>query len=152
MTALGAQIAALPIGKDKKGRIKILMITSRDTGRWVLPKGWTMKGKTHWAAAKIEALEEAGAVGYVADESIGFYHYDKVLDNSDRLPCRVHVYPMMIDRLRRNWKERGQRKRRWFTPKSAAKRVDEPELAALLRSFIDKPHRQPVVGPLLKRK
>ncbi|MSU90951.1 NUDIX domain-containing protein [Rhodobacteraceae bacterium 2CG4] len=150
MTKLGKQIAALPIGRDKKGRLRVLMVTSRDTGRWVVPKGWMMEGTEPWAAAEIEALEEAGAIGYIATESIGVYHYDKILDNGERLPCRVHVYPMMIEKLRRDWKERRQRTRRWFSPASAAKRVDEPELAELLRGLARKPRRQPVVGDLLK--
>ena len=56
------QIAALPIMRDKSGRLRVLMVTSRETKRWVMPKGWTMDGKKPWAAAEIEALEEAGAV------------------------------------------------------------------------------------------
>ncbi|MEM0934473.1 MAG: NUDIX hydrolase [Pseudomonadota bacterium] len=136
---LGEQIAALPLRWDKRGRVSVLMVTSRDTGRWVMPKGWSMDGQKPWRAAEIEALEEAGAEGHVGSEQIGTYHYDKRLDDGTVLPCRVAVYPMMVGKLKRRWKERQERKRRWFAPEDAANRVDEPELAALLRKIGNTP-------------
>lgn len=148
---VGEQIAALPIHWDKKGKLQVLMVTSRDTGRWVMPKGWEMDGLKPWAAAEIEALEEAGAKGRIARDELGIYHYDKVLDDGKLLPCQVRVYPMIVDKLARNWKERHERKRRWFSPQAAAKRVHEPELAELLRGLADKPKRQPVIRELLQR-
>ncbi|EPX75767.1 NUDIX hydrolase [Salipiger mucosus] len=150
MAEFGEQIAALPLHWDKKGNLTVLMVTSRDTGRWVMPKGWEMDGKKPWAAAEIEALEEAGAKGYIGNQVLGTYRYDKVLDDGSVLPCKVRVYPMIVDKLKRRWKERHQRKRKWFTPKAAAKRVDEPELAELLTALRDKPHKQPVIRNLLK--
>ena len=129
---IAKQIAALPVHWDKKGKLRVLMVTSRDTGRWVMPKGWLMDGKKPWDAAKIEALEEAGALGYVSDEKIGQYHYTKRLGGSRKVVCRVAVYPMIVDRLKRRWKERAERKRHWFSPKKAAKLVNEPELTELL--------------------
>lgn len=143
---VGEQIAALPLKWDRKGRVSVLMVTSRDTGRWVMPKGWSMDGKKPWRAAEIEALEEAGAEGHVGAEPIGHYHYDKRLDDGSTLPCRVAVYPLMVEKLNRRWKERHERKRRWFAPKDAAKRVDEPELADLLRDL----GRKPAKGPTLR--
>ena len=145
MNEKGEQIAALPIKWDKSGKITVLMVTSRETRRWVLPKGWIMDNKKPWDAAKIEALEEAGADGCIADEELGAYHYDKVLDDGSTLRCRVTVYPMKVRKLKRNWKERDQRKRHWFTPKAAAKRVHEPELSALLLRLDKKPHKEPSV-------
>ena len=129
---IGLQIAALPLKREGKGRLKVLMVTSRDTGRWVMPKGWMMDGKKPWTAAEIEALEEAGAEGKIGKTPIGAYHYDKILDDGEALPCRVTVYPMQVSKLKRKWKERDQRKRRWFRLRAAAARVAEPELAELL--------------------
>ncbi|MBL3573710.1 NUDIX hydrolase [Rhodovulum sulfidophilum] len=146
---LGSQIAALPLRLDRNGRLSVLMVTSRGTGRWVVPKGWTMEGHSPWGAAGIEALEEAGAEGRVASRSIGSYEYDKRLDDGTVLRCRVEVFPMLVCKLRRNWKERDERIRRWFTPKAAAQRVDEPELAALLRGLSQKPEKLPVIRDLL---
>jgi 8-oxo-dGTP pyrophosphatase MutT (NUDIX family) len=127
------QTAALPLARDGKGRLTVLMVTSRDTGRWIVPKGWLMDDATPWHAAAIEALEEAGAKGFVGREGIGDYTYDKRLDDGSVLSCHVRVYPMRVEKLKRTWKERGERKRRWFSPEAAARRVQEPELAALLR-------------------
>lgn len=143
------QIAALPLHWDRKGRLSVLMVTSRDTGRWVMPKGWQMDGKKPWRAAEIEALEEAGAVGSIGTEHIGTYHYDKILDDGRALNCEVTVYPMIVERLRKRWKERHERTRRWFSPKAASRRVNEPELSALLESLTQKPKKVPAVRKLL---
>ncbi len=133
--ATAEQIAALPIHWDAKGRLRVLMVTSRDTGRWVMPKGWLMDGKKPWRAAEIEALEEAGAVGFISDEPFGFYHYKKRFDRRKSVLCRVTVYPMVVAKLKSRWKERKQRKRHWFAPAKAAKLVDEKELSTLLKDL-----------------
>lgn len=135
------QIAALPVRWDNDGKLHVLMVTSRDTGRWVMPKGWLMDGKKPWRAAKIEALEEAGAVGFVADVAMGHYHYSKGLDGGRSVTCRVAVYPMIVNSLKRRWKERKERKRRWFPLRKAAKLVDETELTALLLKLAEDPDK-----------
>ncbi len=134
-----------------KNSVEVLMITSRDTGRWIVPKGWTMKGKKPWAAAAIEALEEAGAKGHVARDVFGTYSYKKMLDDGTALPCNVQVYPMVVERLKSDWKERGERIRKWFPLKKAAKLVDEPELADMMSRLTVKPKKVPVAGPLLRK-
>ncbi|MCK0150773.1 NUDIX domain-containing protein [Marivita sp. S6314] len=134
----------------KSGKFQVLMVTSRDTGRWIMPKGWTMNGKKPWAAAEIEALEEAGALGYIGHETIGHYTYKKKLGKGQSITCAVDVYPMVVERLKANWKERAERKRKWFSAKGAAKRVSEPELAELLNSLAKKPAKQPVIREFLK--
>lgn len=138
---MAQQIAALPFLWDNKDRLRVLMVTSRQTRRWIMPKGWLMDGKKPWHAAKIEALEEAGAVGFVSDRALGFYHYQKRLEDQSQLPCRVTVYPMMVDKLKRRWKERQERTRRWFSLRKAAKLVDEPELTALLEQLAKNPEQ-----------
>lgn len=150
MKCVGEQIAALPIRRNKKGGLEVLMVTSRGTGRWVMPKGWEMNDRKPWAAAEIEALEEAGARGFVSRQKIGTYRYDKVLEDGRALPCTVRVYPMMVEELLRDWKERKERKRRWFSMKAAAKRVDEADLAALLMALHRKPLQDAAIRALLK--
>ncbi|MDA7426228.1 NUDIX hydrolase [Thalassococcus lentus] len=135
---------------DEDGKLKILMVTSRGSGRWVMPKGWEMDGKKPWRAAEIEALEEAGAKGYISKECIGTYRYPKTLDDGRIIPCEVRVFPMIVEKLKRDWKERKQRKRKWFSPKGAAKRVDEQELSDMLKSLQDKPKKRPIIRNLLK--
>jgi 8-oxo-dGTP pyrophosphatase MutT (NUDIX family) len=150
MPQTGEQIAALPMRWDRKGDLRILLVTSRDTGRWVMPKGWTMDGHKPWMAAEIEALEEAGASGYISKEEIGIYHYVKIMEGGLIVPCRVRVYPMIVEKLKRNWKERQERTRQWFSPKSASRRVAEEDLAELLLSLATKPKKQPVIQSLLR--
>ncbi|MGH1413970.1 MAG: NUDIX hydrolase [Pelagimonas sp.] len=151
MAKKGEQIAALPMRWDKKGNLKVLMVTSRGTGRWIVPKGWEMDNTKPWKAASIEALEEAGIKGRISREMIGTYKYDKILDSGKALPCVVRVYPMIVDKLKPDWKERKQRTRKWFSPKAAARRVREKKLAQMLQSLERKPRKQPVIRELLKK-
>lgn len=133
-----AQIAALPVRWDKTGKLRVLMVTSRDTGRWVMPKGWLMDGKKPWHAAEIEALEEAGAVGFISHHALGTYHYGKRLSDTEVVPCEVTLYPMVVEKLNEHWKERHQRKRHWFSPAKAATLVDEKDLARILKMLADR--------------
>jgi 8-oxo-dGTP pyrophosphatase MutT (NUDIX family) len=131
------QVAALcwRDGAPDAGR-EVLLITSRDTGRWVIPKGWPMKRKTGAGAALQEAWEEAGVEAAEIDETpLGAYRYDKALDNGLALPCRVEVFAARVLTLADEWPERGQRTREWVSARIAADRVAEPELSALLRAF-----------------
>jgi 8-oxo-dGTP pyrophosphatase MutT (NUDIX family) len=127
------QYAALPFRRS--GGLQVLLLTSRDTGRWVLPKGWPMSGKGPASAAKQEALEEAGVVGKIAKRAIGAFHYQKRLADGESVTCEVHVFPLAVERQRSRWPEQGQRTRRWFSPHEAAQAVLEPELAALLQGL-----------------
>jgi 8-oxo-dGTP pyrophosphatase MutT (NUDIX family) len=126
------QIAALPLRARKKGTIEILLVTTRGRGRWTPPKGWPMDGLEPWNAARIEALEEAGAIGVVSTDAFGQYLRTKTLDGG-ATACLMTVYPLIVTKLKPNWKERKERKRRWFPLEVAAAKVDEPELGQLIR-------------------
>lgn len=129
------QIGAIAYHADAPSGLRVLLITSRETGRWVTPKGWPMRGlRPHRAAAR-EAFEEAGIEGSVGKKSIGSYRYAKTLRNGEVVPCRVKVFPLEVEALADEWPEKGQRRREWFTPADAAAAVEEPELAAILRDF-----------------
>lgn len=114
------------------GTGKILLITSRGTGRWVIPKGWPMEGKTLPGAAATEAWEEAGIEGHVQEAEIGRYRYDKEQDRGWSVPIEVRVFLMEAEILRDDFPEAGQRKRRWFLPAEAAQLVVEPGLREIL--------------------
>jgi 8-oxo-dGTP pyrophosphatase MutT (NUDIX family) len=131
---MDAQYAALCYRLSGKAAHDVLLITSRDTGRWVIPKGWPMKGKTGAEAALLEAFEEAGVKGKLSCGPIGVYSYDKVLPKGVQ-PCIVTVYPVEVTQLIKDFPEQGQRDRKWFRPKKAAAKVDEPELRSLLTAF-----------------
>ncbi len=130
----GLQVAALCFRRTKSGH-KILLVTSRDTGRWVIPKGWTMRNRTEWQAAAREAYEEAGIRGVIGEESVGHFTYSKWLGKGRLVPCMVRVYPLLVREMLTTYPETGQRRVKWFTPGRAAKKVNEPKLAALIRDF-----------------
>jgi 8-oxo-dGTP pyrophosphatase MutT (NUDIX family) len=132
---LDSQVAALPWRRKKSG-IQILLITSRQTRRWVVPKGWPMDHLTDFNAAKREAFEEAGIEGRIKRKPIGSFIYDKVLSDGGSKRCRVAVFALEVEREIKRWPEAHQRKRKWFSAKEAAKRVAEPELKALLAAMI----------------
>ncbi|MGL4406445.1 MAG: NUDIX hydrolase [Notoacmeibacter sp.] len=129
------QIAALPY-RVEKIHILILLVTSRGTGRWVLPKGWIEASDPDPAeAAAREALEEAGVIGEIHKTGIGFYTYSKALDGGPSILCRVRVYPLKVTGQLKTFKEAGQRIMEWFKIEEAADAVKEPELAELIRNF-----------------
>ncbi|PJF11193.1 NUDIX hydrolase [Pseudorhodobacter sp. MZDSW-24AT] len=128
----GSQIAAL-CWRMHRGRVQVLLITSRDTGRWIVPKGWPMVGKTAAEAAATEAWEEAGVQGALeTDEPIGRYGYDKQRAAKAPLPCDVSVYALRVSALAEKFPERKERRRKWFDARKAARKVAEPELRSLL--------------------
>ncbi|MEZ5876754.1 MAG: NUDIX hydrolase [Tepidamorphaceae bacterium] len=130
-----SQIAALPVIKGPDGRLRVMIVTSRDTGRWIIPKGWTMKGKSDWEAAAQEAFEEAGVEGDISRKSIGSFNYDKQLDGDDFISCKVDVYRLDVTRWVSNWPEGDERERLWCFPDEAAERLQEPELKDIVRSL-----------------
>lgn len=118
-----------------KGKPQVLIITSRGTGRWIIPKGWPMARKSPAQTAATEAWEEAGVEGRVHPLCLGIFSYTKAVDRKNALPYVVAVYGLRVKRLARSFPERGQRKRKWVTPRRAAQMVDEPELRQLLARF-----------------
>lgn len=116
--------------------IEILLVTSRGTGRWIIPKGWPMKKKKPHEAAEIEAWEEAGVRGRARKTPAGRYTYLKWLENGDVAPCMVEVFEVEVtEEAAGNFKERGQRQLAWVSPEEAARRVREVELKSLLVEF-----------------
>jgi len=127
------QYAALPY-RIREG-VEVLLISSRDTGRWVLPKGWPMQGRTPSGTAAREALEEAGVVGKISDQPVGSYHYMKRKKSGREVLCHVTVFPMQVERQRKTWPEMHQRRTYWFPLAEAATLVNEPELQQVIRNF-----------------
>jgi 8-oxo-dGTP pyrophosphatase MutT (NUDIX family) len=128
------QVAALPWRRGKDG-LEILLVTSRETRRWVTPKGGRMVGMTDAAAAAREALEEAGVEGVVGDAPLGTFRYLKVLKRRAPRWCVVAVYALEVRAEYPTWHEQAERERMWFTRDEAVRRVDEPDLKALITAF-----------------
>jgi 8-oxo-dGTP pyrophosphatase MutT (NUDIX family) len=138
------QYGALPYAVGKDGELRILLVTSRTTRRWIIPKGWPMKLRRPHQAAAQEALEEAGVVGKPQKRPIGDYQYDKLTDDGLSIRCTVTVFPLEVRSLDKRWKEALERERQWFTPGEAAKLVAEPELSALLENY--RPGSKALIG------
>src|SRR5271163_3747070 len=119
------QVAALPLRADVEGRTRVLVLTSRETHRWVIPKGWPMKGLTPSESAAREALEEAGLVGRASKRPVGRYCYFK-RQAAHFDVCHVDVYLLNVEKQLKTWREKGQREARWVTLDEAAKLVQEP--------------------------
>jgi len=132
---LPIQTGALPwrLAGDK---IEILLVTGRKSGRWTIPKGWPMSGKSLAEAAAQEAFEEAGVRGTVDPNPIGTFRHVKQLFALGDVEVDIVVHRMWVDREFDTWPELGQRKRKWFKAKDAAKRVDSSDLGAMILNAV----------------
>jgi 8-oxo-dGTP pyrophosphatase MutT (NUDIX family) len=128
---LAQQVGALPVRRGPDGTLHVLLVTTLQTHRWVIPKGWPWPGERDYASAAAEAQEEAGVVGTARPGSIGSYTYEK-RRSSGPLPIRVAVYLLEVQEELDTWPECERRQRAWFTPSEAAEAVEEPELRQLL--------------------
>lgn len=134
----GLQVAAL-CTRGTGDHQQVLLVTSRGTGRWIIPKGWPVRGLASSQAALQEAWEEAGVKGAVAgSDPIGSYDYNKTTESGLPLPIETLVYPVAVNRLEADFPEVEQRKRQWVSPNEAANLVDEPELKSIIRVLAPK--------------
>ena len=115
--------------------VRVLLITTRDRGDWILPKGWPESGLSLVAAAAVEAIEEAGVIGAIDDTPMGTYTYRKQMDAGYSVPCHVFVYPMLVREHRLAWPEQDERRARWCSLEDAASLSQETELAAFLEEL-----------------
>jgi 8-oxo-dGTP pyrophosphatase MutT (NUDIX family) len=129
------QVAALWYKNTEDGK-KVLLITSRDTGRWILPKGWPVEGKDGPGSALQEAWEEAGvSKADIEEEPMGYYEYAKGLDNGVSVPVETQIYMTRVRDLKKSYPEVDERERQWFSPGEAANLVDEPDLKEILKAL-----------------
>jgi 8-oxo-dGTP pyrophosphatase MutT (NUDIX family) len=129
------QYGALPYRRHHDGSVEIMLLTSRGTGRWIIPKGWPVaKLEPHEAAAK-EAVEEGGIVGQIGTQPIGNFRYDKQRDDASALNCEVTVFALEVLQQLTEWPEQHQRRTQWFALEEAADAVQEPELATMIRNL-----------------
>lgn len=134
-TATARQFAALPYRRNKKGEIEVMLVTSRETRRWIIPKGWPIAGVEPHNLAALEAMEEAGLLGKVSDRPIGSYHYDKKRGDGSIVNCVVDTYTLEVEQQMPTWPEQDERKTKWFSPEEAAAQVQEQELRVLIKKF-----------------
>ena len=132
MGRLLRQAGAIPY-RIVDGTVEILLLTSRDTRRWVIPKGYVDPGMTTRQAACQEAWEEAGVSGEITTRyPLGFVPYFKTLRTGRIRAASIEVFPLLVERQKTRWREKKQRVRVWFPVRDAAARVAEPALATLM--------------------
>ena len=134
----GRQVAALPMRLTDNGDSQVLLVTSRETRRWIIPKGWPMKGLKDHRAAAIEAEEEAGLKGRMLKNAVGQYTYWRRTKRDFRLTS-VHVFLLCVEGRLERWKEIGQREMRWVAWQDVATIVQEPELVSLIEAVAARP-------------
>jgi 8-oxo-dGTP pyrophosphatase MutT (NUDIX family) len=142
----GTQFAALPF-RVGPGGLRVLLLTSRETRRWVIPKGWPIHGLKPREVAAREAFEEGGLVGkIVGRHAIGSYHYSKRMPDQREILNYVRVFLLRVDQQLDAWPEKEQREWRWVDPIKAVQMVDEGGLAEIIRSAF------PAIGRLEPKK
>lgn len=129
----GARQAAALVLRERKGQREVLVITSRDTGRWIAPKGWIEEDEDGASAAEREAWEEAGVIATAMGGPIGSYDYLKIRPQRGDVECTVDVYLLQLEQERSRWPEYKQRKRKWVRLNEAFRIIEEPALVDLLR-------------------
>ena len=137
--AVPVQSGALPwrvkSGKKADKKAEVLLVTGRRSGRWMIPKGWPMAGKTLADSAAREAFEEAGIKGRIEPEPIGTFRHVKQHVLFGEMEVDIHVHLLTVERQLKDWPERGERLRKWFKLDEAAQRVDSDELRELIVEF-----------------
>lgn len=127
------QVAALCHRGTGDGR-EYLLVTSRDTGRWIIPKGWPIRGLKSNETALQEAWEEAGVRNSKASAApIGRYTYSKKKPSGLEVPVETLVYSVAVGDLASDFPEAHERTRKWVKASVAADMVAEPELQSIFR-------------------
>ena len=132
-TSKRVQYGALPYRVGNGSRPEFMLVTSRETQRWIIPKGWPKKGKSPRRSAAREAFEEAGVVGAIGKRAVGSFSYEKRLRNGAMVTCEVRVFPLQVKRQDKAWPEKEERKIKWLSATKAAEKVKEPRLGEIIR-------------------
>jgi 8-oxo-dGTP pyrophosphatase MutT (NUDIX family) len=137
--AIRVQYGVLPYRFTETNSLEVLLVTTRQTRRWIIPKGWPIKGLKPPKSAAREAYEEAGIRGTVRAKAIGVFSYEKGFDaNGVTVPCEVRVFPMIVKRQLDVWPEANEREARWFEPRKALSAIRDDGLRELIDSFVER--------------
>jgi 8-oxo-dGTP pyrophosphatase MutT (NUDIX family) len=140
------QVGAVPWCRRAGSKLEVLLITSRRSGKWIVPRGWTSRLRRLPRSAKREALEEAGVRGFISREPIGHVDLPKDYRLAGTIQWRLALFSLEVTDVLETWKETGQRQRQWFSPEEAAKLVSPPEVGALILELAAAKQRQPSSG------
>ena len=129
-----AQAGAL-CWRRHKGRLEVLLVKGRKSGRWVLPAGWALRGRPLSTTARREAWEEAGVSGTVANQVLTVVPKRKRYRLAGEIEWQMAVFPLRVDEIADDYPEAGERQRSWFSPAEAAKLVHPSALGPVLRDI-----------------
>ncbi|HEX5279704.1 MAG TPA: NUDIX hydrolase [Micropepsaceae bacterium] len=129
-----SQYGALPWRRTPDG-LEILLITTRNTRRWIVPKGWPEAGRTAQQCAAQEAFEEAGVTGAVAEHPVGMFSYKKQLKSGQIVTCRIRIYPLEVNEIAGDWPEKSARETKWCEISEALVLVEDPGLKRIIAKF-----------------
>ena len=130
------QYGALPYRFTAEAALEILLVTTRQTRRWIIPKGWPIKSLRPPKSAAREAFEEAGVTGRIGMKPVGTFSYDKALDEAGvQATCEVKIYPLLVKRQLEVFPESEQRMLQWVDPAKAMIMIKEPGLRKLVTAF-----------------
>lgn len=135
------QYGVLPWRSDRKGNLRVMLITSRRRARWIVPRGWPVEGRAPFMSAALEAFEEAGIIGDTSSAPLTHFHYLKEEEDGSQEKLRVTLFAMQVRGTLSHWRERHQRRRKWFGLDEAADRLDDVELARFVRELAADPTR-----------
>jgi 8-oxo-dGTP pyrophosphatase MutT (NUDIX family) len=131
------QYGILPYRRTKPNSLEVLLITTRQSRRWIIPKGWPIKGLKPVKSAAREAYEEAGVRGTVGAKSIGTFVYEKCIEETlGTFPCEVRVFTMRVQRQFDTWPEANERETRWFESSEALSALQDDGLRELIAAFL----------------
>lgn len=137
--ALRVQYGALPYRIGEAGMPEFLLVTTRISGRWIVPKGGPIKDLKPPKSAAQEAFEEAGIRGTIGAKPLGAFAFDKTLaDTGSTVPCEVWVFPLLVKRQYKNYPEAEERASRWFTPEEALAALNDAGLCELIALFTER--------------
>jgi ADP-ribose pyrophosphatase YjhB (NUDIX family) len=129
------QYAALPYRRLAGGVFEVMLITSRETERWIIPKDWLGHQLAPHESAAREAWEEGGLIGRIGEHSIGIFDYEKQLSDGSAAPCTVTVFALEVEQQLTSWPEQDRRSTQWFTLQEAAVAAKEPALSAIIQDL-----------------
>lgn len=128
------QIAALPVTLAADGTVEVFLVTSRGSGRWIIPKGNPIRGLLPFEVAAREALEEAGLVGRVLPRCVGTFAFERLRRPAGET-CLIDVYPMHVEKQMRRFDEKRQRTVLRCDVGTAGTIVGSPSLAELIEAY-----------------
>ncbi|MCJ8156316.1 NUDIX hydrolase [Sphingomonas sp. LaA6.9] len=129
------KVAALPYRLTPEGVMSVLLVTSRRSRRWIVPKGHLETGYTPWDMAAREAYEEAGVMGTISSRLLGCFTYRKVLESGAISTSSVQLFALAVGRELEDWPERDSRRRQWFKVVDAIAAVEQEDLREIMLAF-----------------